>query len=162
MLYSLPGTDGCDYIRSDNFEPISFANFYTEDAHNMRMAALKGDNDSLDSYESWITGIRENLPGVYHYSWYDIERKIRTYRDYWSKHWQSLYDIIQDDTSENNMFFDKQWKDVSDDEIKNLALRLSSEMGGWIFHEKIDFSKKTPWISLNGEHPVSIKEWINK
>ena len=31
------------------------------------------------------------LPGVYHYSWFDIKRKIYTYKDYWSKHWTSMY-----------------------------------------------------------------------
>ena len=46
------------------------------------------------------------------------------------------------------MMFNKSWSDVSDDEIKELAQRLESEMGGWIFHKKIDWSKKTSWIKL--------------
>ena len=41
----------------------------------------------------WINNVRDSLPCVYHYSWFNLERKIKTYRDYWSKHWQSLYDI---------------------------------------------------------------------
>ena len=54
------------------------------------------------------------------------------------------------------MFFDKPWKDVSEDEIDSLAEKLEKEMGGWIFHQKIDFSKKTPYISLDGSHPTRI------
>jgi glycosyltransferase involved in cell wall biosynthesis len=161
-LYSLPGTDGCDYIRSDSFEQIPFANFYTEEAHSARVSALEGDEDALKQYSSWISQVRESLPCVYHYSWFDLKRKIRTYRDYWSKHWQSLYDIKQDDTPENNMFFDKSWSDVSEEEIDKLSVKLSEEMGGWIFHSKVDFSKPTPSLALDGEHPEIIKKWINK
>ena len=51
-----------------------------------------------------MNNVIENLPGVHHYSWYDLERKINTYKNYWSQHWQSLYNITQEDTPENNMF----------------------------------------------------------
>ena len=57
--------------------------------------------------EKWFERNVELLPGVHHYSWLDLGRKIRTYRDYWSQHWQSLYNIEQEDTAENNMFFGK-------------------------------------------------------
>jgi|10_taG_2_1085330.scaffolds.fasta_scaffold03325_5 glycosyltransferase involved in cell wall biosynthesis len=162
-LYSLPGTDGCDYVRADTYEPIPFMNFYTEDVHSLREKALSDcDEESITNYGTWLSSVFDALPGVYHYSWFDIERKIRTYRDYWSKHWQSLYDIEQEDTPDNNMFFNKSWENVSEDEITDLSKRLSSEMGGWIFHQKIDFSKKTPHISLSSSHPKEIKKWIKK
>ena len=162
-LYSLPGTDGCDYVRADTYEPIQFMNFYTEDIHNIREKALAaGDEESIKVYGSWLSSVFDALPGVYHYSWFDITRKIKTYRDYWSKHWQSLYDIEQKDTPDNNMFFNKSWKDVSEDEIIDLSRKLSDEMGGWIFHQKIDFSKKTPYIVLSSDHPKEIKKWIKK
>ena len=160
-LHSKPGTDGCDYIRSDTFEPIPFANFYAQDAHEIRLKSFE-DKESLSKYESWVRAISDNLPCVHHYSWFDLNRKIRTYRDYWSRHWQSLYDIAQEDTPENNMFFDKPWSDVTEDEIDSLASRLSSDMGGWIFHNKIDFDKPTPWITLNTGHPRVIWKWMDK
>jgi len=161
-LYSSPGTDGCDYIRGDTYEPIPFMNFYTDEAHNIRSRALSGDEESIKNYSNWMSNVSNALPGVYHYSWFDITRKIKTYRDYWSKHWQSLYDVRQEDIPENNMFFDSAWSDISDDEINELSEKLSEEMGGWIFHEKIDFSNKTPHISLSGNHPKIIQEWIDK
>ena len=161
-LYSAPGSDGCDYIRSDTYDPIPFANFYTNDLHNVRMAALSGNNEALASYQESVKGISLQLPTVYHYSWYDIERKIKTYRDYWSSHWQSLYNIEQKDLPENNMFFNKSWSNVTSKEIKSLAKKLEKEMGGWVFHQKIDFSKKTPFIKFSNTHPKAIEGWIKK
>jgi hypothetical protein len=46
------------------------------------------------------------------------------------------------------MFFDKPWSEVTEEEIKKLAVRLSSELGGHIFHKKIDWSKKTPHLTI--------------
>jgi hypothetical protein len=161
-LYSAPGSDGCDYVRSDTFEPIPFINFYSQDIHNLRESALQGDKNSLNQYGGALQSVCSSLPSVIHYSWYDIERKIKTYKNYWSKHWQSLYDIVQDDTSENNMFFDKPWSDVTSSEIKDMALKLEEEMGGWIFHSKVDFSKPTPYLTVGEDfHPPVIKKWIS-
>ncbi len=161
-LYAAPGTDGCDYVRNDSFEPIPFANFYTEEAHNLREKALSGDSDALQSYGLWFNENTSQLPSVYHYSWFDLERKIKTYKNYWSKHWQSLYDIEQEDTRDNNMFFNKPWSKVTDKDISKLSHKLKNELGGWIFHKKVDFSKPTPSLILDHEHPECIKEWIDK
>jgi glycosyltransferase involved in cell wall biosynthesis len=152
-LYASPGTDGCDYIDNDTYEVIPCANFYTKGVHDVRDAALRGNEEALKAYEGWLYQVIEKLPGVHHYSWFDLERKIKTYKNYWSQHWQSLYNIEQLDTVENNMFFDKSWKDVSDSDIQHLAAKLSEEMGGWIFHEKIDFNKPTPHITINRNEP---------
>jgi hypothetical protein len=101
------------------------------------------------------------LPGVYHYSWFDIKRKIHTYKNYWSKHWTSMYKKSIDDIPENNMFFDKKWSEVSNEEIKELSIKMEKELGGWVFHEKIDFTKPTPWIKINRSEPKLSKEWTN-
>ena len=93
------------------------------------------------------------LPSVHHYSWFNLSRKIKLYRDYWSRHWQSLYDIPQLDTAENNMFFNKPWSRVTDDEINNLASELKEKMGGWVFHQRVDFSKPTPHITISVDEP---------
>ena len=57
------------------------------------------------------------------------------------------------------MFFNKAWKDVTEEEINEMSDKLEREMGGWIFHRKVDFSKPTPSISLDRTHPKYIKEW---
>ena len=159
-MFSSPGSDGCDYVRSDNFSPIQFVSFYTRDVDTLRKDALINPI-SLEKYQNWFNDIIERLPGVHHYSWFDIERKIKTYSGFWSRHWQSLYNIEQEDISENNMFFDKPWTEVSDKDISKLAGRLKIEMGGWIFHSKVDFSMSTPHMSLSTDHPDIIKDWIS-
>ena len=60
------------------------------------------------------------------------------------------------------MFFNKPWSSVTDSQIKKLAKKLESKMGGWIFHEKIDFSKTTPHIKISKDHPSFIKQWLQK
>jgi len=140
------GTDGCDYVHAETGMPIPHASFYTEEVHRARAAALSGNSEAQRAYSDWFKRVVEALPGVRHYSWYDLPRKIRTYRDYWSKHWQSLYDIKQEDTAENNMFFDKPWSEVTEEEIEAMGRRLADELGGHVFHSRVDWSRPTPWI----------------
>jgi glycosyltransferase involved in cell wall biosynthesis len=159
-LYST-GSDGCDYVYKDNFEPVPFVNFYTQEADNARKNSLEGDRPALLAYQEWMNNVVENLPGVYHYSWFDIERKIHTYKSYWSRHWTSLFNQIQEDIPKNNKFFGKKWSEVTDKEISNLALRLKEEMGGWVFHALVDFSQPTPWLYINKHQPRLMEEWID-
>jgi glycosyltransferase involved in cell wall biosynthesis len=147
-VVAMPGTDGCDYIDSRNYDLIPHASFYTQDAHNARLAALSGNPNAFIAYNQWMQAVIEELPAIRHFSWLDIGKKIRNYRKYWSKFWQSLYNIEQKDTPENNMFFDKSWSDVTESEIDELSSRLASEMGGWVFHNKIDWNANVPYLEL--------------
>ena len=56
------------------------------------------------------------------------------------------------------MFFSKPWSEVSDDDIKELAVALKQKMGGWIFHRKVDFNQPTPHISINKAPPGIMNE----
>jgi len=145
--FASQGTDGCDYVHEVTGDPIHSANFYTEEVHRARIAALNGNAEAHHAYQEWFKNVVGILPTPRHFSWFDIERKIKTYRDYWQKHWESLYDIKQEDTPENNMFFDKSWKDVTDSEIRDLAGRLASELGGHVFHTKINWKNPAPHIT---------------
>jgi hypothetical protein len=158
-LYAAPGTDGCDYIDVMTCEPIPFVSFYNNEAHDKHVRAMSGDLQALDWYQQWFNHAVNQLPGVWHYSWYDIGRKIRTYRDYWGKHWNALSNQSVADTAQNNMFFNKAWKDVTEQEIDELAKRLTNEMGGWVFHQRIDFSRRTPWITVTKQRPEMMKGW---
>ena len=157
-LYAAQGTDGCDYVHSETFELIPHMSFYTQEVHNCRMAALNGNSEAKNQYQRWFSGLVETLPGVHHYSWFDLSRKIKTYKNYWSKHWQSLYDIEQEDTPENNMFFNNSWSDVTDEDIESLAERLKTEMGGWIFHSRVDFNRPTPHLTVECGSPAIMKD----
>jgi glycosyltransferase involved in cell wall biosynthesis len=158
--YALPGTDGCDYIDKDSGSRIPFSTFYTQEVHEVRIQSLNGSEQATSQYQNWLNTVIRELPGVHHYSWFDLERKINTYKNYWSRHWQSIFNIEQEDTAENNMFFDKPWLDVTSDDISKLASDLENKMGGWIFHQKIDFSRPTPSINVDQSHPKFMN--INK
>jgi len=147
-LYAKPGTDGCDYVHAETGEIIPFIGFYDQNAHEARVKALSGDKTALQAYQKWFNAVVVGLPSVRHFSWFDIERKIRTYSAYWQRHWESLYNIRQEDTAENNMFFDKPWSEVTDTEISDLAVRLAKETGGHIFHSKVNWSKPTPHLRI--------------
>jgi glycosyltransferase involved in cell wall biosynthesis len=155
--YALPGTDGCDYIHKETGEPIPFQTFYTNEIRQVQVQAMAGDLKSKEQYEVWFNRVVVMLPGVYHYSWYNLARKIRTYKNYWSKHWQSLYDIQQEDTLENNMFFAKAWSEVTENDVVTLAQKLEEEMGGWIFHSRVDFSTPTPHLTITRPGPSIIR-----
>ena len=147
-VFSLPGTDGCDYVNAKTFERLPHASFYTQDAHTARVAALQGNEDAFNNYSAWFERVVNLMPFVYHYSWVDIARKIRTYKGYWQQHWESLYNVKQEDTAENNMFFDKPWVDVTDEEITSLASRLEEELGGHVFHSKVDWNNPNPYLEI--------------
>lgn len=158
-LYSGLGSDGCDYVNVSDYSPIQFANFYTADVEQARRAALAGNEQARQQFELWFNAVLQEAPAVHHYSWFDMSRKIKTYKEYWSKHWQSLYDIKQADTAENNNFFAKAWSSVTDEDISTLAERLKNEMGGWIFHNRVDFTKPTPSIKCDRQPPAVMKDF---
>ena len=140
-------------------------NFYTPHHEQIRQEILSSRNfkeQNLLNYEKFINAAIKELPAVHHYSWFDIERKINTYKNYWSKHWASLYNKTTEDVPENNMFFDKCWKDVSSKEIVNLANKMNNELGGWVFHSRVDFNKPTPWYKINSKHPELIIKWLEE
>jgi len=156
--YAKQGTDGCDYIDRNTLEPIIFANFFTPDIEMLRRQGL-AQPEACKSYQDWFNKAIESLPSVYHFSWWDIERKIKTYKNYWQRHWESLFNITMEDTSENNMFFDKPWSEVSDEEISEKAKELSEKTGGWIFHSKWT-GTEVPHIEVERDLPKYIKEFI--
>ena len=153
-LYAGQGTDSCDYIHVDTHNRLPHATFYDETAHEIRMKGLSGDETAVKVYEDWMNQIVELLPTVYHYSWYDIERKITSYKTHWGKFWKSMYNLDTEDTAENNVCFDKPWSEVTDDDIKVLSQRLEEEKGGHIFHNKVDWGVEVPSICLTKRGPL--------
>ena len=141
-LCAAEGTDGCDMIHKTTGERLPHVTFYTQDADRLRRAALAGNELARDQYERWFNDVTKALPGVFHYSWYDLARKIKLYGKYWSRHWNSLYDKNVDDTAENNMMFDVPWSKVTDEDIVARANLMKDNLGGWIWHAKWDGKTK--------------------
>jgi hypothetical protein len=154
-VYAGKGTDSCDYVTSDTYSRIPHATFYEQTAHDARLKALQGDKVSAASYQNWFNVVVETLPTVYHYSWYDIERKIMSYKSHWGNFWKSMYDLDTEDTAENNVCFDKSWSEVTEDDIKVFSQRLEEEKGGHIFHSKVDWSVNVPSIELTRPGPIA-------
>jgi glycosyltransferase involved in cell wall biosynthesis len=151
-LCALPGTDGCDMIHRETGEPILHVTFHTPEAERVRQAACLGNEQALKEYENWFNQVIENIPGVHHYSWYDMARKMRLYRDYWTRHWNSLYDESMEDTASSNMMFDVPWSQVTEEMIELRAKELSEKTGGWIWHRKWN-GTRTPHIRVNVKEP---------
>lgn len=145
--YALPGTDGCDMINAITLDPLPNLTFYGNDAESLRQNALSGDINSLKEYEIWLNNVVNQLPTIFHYSWFDLERKIKLYKGYWTRHWESLNGKKYLDTPESNMMFDVPWSQVTQQMIRNLANELQN-IGGWIWHKKWD-KTITPWIVVN-------------
>jgi glycosyltransferase involved in cell wall biosynthesis len=154
-VYAGKGTDSCDYVTADSYARIPHATFYDQNAHDARIKALQGDKIAAAQYQNWFDTCVESLPTVYHYSWFDIERKITSYKSHWGKFWKSMYDLDTEDTAENNVCFDKPWAEVTEDDIKVLAQRLEEEKGGHIFHNKVDWSVEVPSIELRRKGPLT-------
>lgn len=157
--YSRMGSDGCDYINRETLELIPFGNFYTSDVEMVKRQGLQ-DPNAKEAYENWFKQVIEHLPSVYHYSWWDIERKIKTYKNYWQRHWESLFNLQMEDTAENNNFFGKPWSEVSDEEITEKAKELAEKTGGWIFHSLYK-GEQVPHITLEKDMPKYIKDWVS-
>ena len=161
--YAAAGTDGCDMIDARTYGPIEHVSFYTGDVDAARLRGLAGDAASLTSYEAWFNAAVRGLPCVFHYSWYDLPRKIRTYRDYWARHWKSLYDQDLPDTAENNYMFDVPWSRVTEGMIEERAAQMKSLLGGWIWHRKWDGVTQTPHIKCHRTQPgVMLKNLANQ
>lgn len=158
--YAKQGTDGCDYIYTNSFEPVPFVNFYNAQVEAARAAALNGNIQAHVAYEQWFKSVTESLPSVYHYSWFDLKRKIKLYRDYWSKHWSSLYSEDPSSVTDENMMFDVPWSDVTDEMIDDLAEQLS-KTGGHIWHSKWDGSV-TPWLTMQKQQPKFMMDKLMK
>jgi len=152
-LYADEGTDGCDVIDINTGERINHISFYTPEADSARRSALLGNTTALYFYGDWFNNVVENIPCVFHYSWYDIERKMKLYKDYWTKHWESLTGKEYKDTAESNMMFDVPWSSVTDQMIKEKAKELKSKLGGWIWHQKWNGSTLTPHLTINRSQP---------
>jgi len=151
-LYALEGTDGCDMINTETGERLPHVTFHNTETETIRRAAVLGDENAIKAYQDWFNKVVENLPGVFHYSWYDIPRKIRTYKNYWTKHWNSLYNKSMKDTAESNMMFDLPWSEVSEEMIEDLAKNLKEKTGGWIWHGKWK-GQQIPHLTINTTEP---------
>lgn len=161
LEFAKPGTDTCDYIHETTKTHLPMASFVNEETERLRVLAYQGNEAALREYRIWYNNIVNSLPGVYHYSWYNIERKIKQYKLFWTDFWKSMYNM--DKNERDNPFFPgKLWSEVTDEEIKSKAQELEEKTSGWVFHKPWNGSKTFGLETKDlMDHPQVIKNWLN-
>lgn len=79
-------SDGCEMIDMVTGEHLPHRGFYNENLERMR-------REDPESYAAEMNKIFKNMPSVWHYSWENLGRKVKNFRDFWDKQWQVLYQI---------------------------------------------------------------------
>jgi len=152
------GTDGCNYIIRSTGSPAPFWNFVTPISEQFRKASVY-DAGAAVEYQKWFQGMIHQLPSVYHYSWFSLERKIRQYKLFWTEYWKSLYN--EHDNGQKNPFFEVPWSEVTEGMIKSKAKELKTNCGGWIFHQPWP-GIRTNAITPTLNHPAVMRKWIEQ
>jgi hypothetical protein len=96
-------------------------------------------------YGKAMNKIFGEIPGVFHYSWADLERKIRNFRDFWERCWSNLYNEDKPVPRFPNVSTEEQ--------IKQTARKLL-ERGGE--HETAETFK------LERTNPAVMSLWLRK
>lgn len=157
-LMAKPGTDGCDMIDANTGERLPHVSFYNQEADQVRHAGLSGSEEALRTYEAWFNTVVNSLPSVFHYSWYDLPRKIVIYRNFFQSFWGGLWGRDTADTAENNMMFDLPWSQITDEMIQERAQLMKELLGGWIWHRKWDGVTRTPHIRCDRRQPKIMED----
>jgi glycosyltransferase involved in cell wall biosynthesis len=86
-VYAKKGmSDGCEYVNTMNYEMVPHVGFYTPQMEQARLMIP-------DQYAAIMNQGFSQLPSVYHYSWFDLPRKIKQLKkgEVWDKMWSLLY-----------------------------------------------------------------------
>jgi len=157
LLYANQGTDGCDYISAATGNTIPCVGYLPIGFDQMKQSAVR-DEKLVPKAENFLNEVLSQLPGVHHYSWFNIERKIRNFRTFWNASWKSLYNEERDERG-NPFFPGLTWVEITDEMIKQKALELEQGTGGHVFHHPWDGSKNNSYKVEMG-HPNILKQWI--
>lgn len=157
LLYARHGTDGCDYIHTRTGNVIPCAGYVPEQIEQLKRYSVRHPK-YLGTLTNFINGSIKELPGVFHYSWFNIERKIRNFRVFWNDSWKSLYNEERDERS-NPFFPGLSWAEITDEMITQRAEELETKTGGHVFHVPWDGSSNNS-VRIMMDHPEVIKPWV--
>lgn len=141
-IYSTKNCDGCCLINVMTGQPISHVGFYNNQIESMRV-------HEPEQYAKTVTQIFEQLPSIFHYSWYNLENKIKQLKKggNWCKLWMLLYNSLEPE---------ERFPAVqSDEQVKEVAKKLF-EFGG----EETDSTKYK--FKLQRKHPKVMEKWIER
>ena len=77
-------SDGCEYVDIMTNEYIPHKGFY-----DGKLEMLRRSNPA--AYGEQMNKLFNQLPSVFHYSWANLPRKIRNFKEFWNKCWSNLY-----------------------------------------------------------------------
>lgn len=140
-VYAKKGmSDGCEYVDIMSNEYIPHRGFYTRDLENVRL------NDP-ETYGKMMNEIFQEIPSVYHYSWCDLHRKVKNFKQFWNKCWNNLY---RDENPEDRFPEVKDENDV--ESIKAVVDRLRIQGG----------ENEAPTFELKRSNPSVMKGWLSE
>ena len=123
-------SDGCEMIDIVTGEHLPHRGFYNQELESIR-------NSDPVEYGRRMNEIFAKLPSVWHYSWADLGRKVRNFRDFWDKQWQVLYQ-----TPPKPRFADV----VTDEDVANKANELLKRGGEHAESQTFELSISPPSI----------------
>jgi len=131
-------SDGCEYIDMMDYTYIPHTGFYDRGMEMLRKSNPQAFGEKMNE-------IYGKLPSVYHYSWCDIPRKIRNFRDFWDKCWSNLYN----DPAPQPRFPEVK----TDEDVLKKATEMKSQGGE---------HQKSETFRLKRSNPAVMKEWLNR
>lgn len=136
-------SDGCEYVDIMSGEFIAHKGFYTSELESLR----KSDPAA---YGAQMNEIFRELPIVYHYSWANIPRKIRSFRDFWDRCWSNLYN---EQVKEQRFFVGRNFSEVTDEEIIFESISVALRGG--------EHGSAVP-VFLERSNPDIMKAWLDR
>lgn len=128
-------SDGCEMIDIVTGEHLPHRGFYNKEIEALRVS-------DPTEYGRVMNETFNKLPSVWHYSWADLNRKVKNFRDFWDKQWQVLYQ-----TPPEPRFPDI----VTDDDVQRKADELLTRGG--------EHGRAATFV-IDQEPPHAMKGWV--
>jgi glycosyltransferase involved in cell wall biosynthesis len=107
MYFDKKVSDSCEYIDANTQEIYRHSMFVNPSVEQYRKACIENSSDvNLKAYGSQLSRMANNTICVYHYSWYDFERKFDNGHKFWSKSYAYRNNLNE----HSNMFSDTENK----------------------------------------------------
>ena len=143
-------SDTCDYVDVNSYGIIQAATFYPQDADIVR-------ESNIEEYTKWFNEAVNVYPSVFHFSWLNIERKVKNYVNDtgWQNFHKSMYNL-----DDNTPMFDNT---PVDSEIKQKAKEIY-EHGPHVFHTKMtdELKNKIKTIKVTRKIPALVEDWVKR
>ncbi len=131
-------SDGCEYVDVLSGEYTPHKGFYNQDIERLRRY-------DTEKYGVKMNELFAQLPSVYHYSWFDLKRKISSFKKFWNKCWSNLYN----DSAPVDRFPDVE----TEEQIAAKAAELLARGGEHAAASTFDLKHTQPYV---------MSEWIGR